>query len=116
MFQRLVARIMGKAGDDDKIPLFGVMSSGAVDLHQAGAPGGGDHIGLKPFSVGDVPNVDLFMFEQFRRLHQLGVQRAAPLVMKVGTGHAGPMDLRFEQSCQHGAGIFQGVEFGKPVC
>src|SRR5262245_35761674 len=86
----------GEAGDDDNIALFRQMSSGSIDANSPGAFFCVEGIGLKPVSVGDVPNVNMLVRKDVGGLEQVFIDGDASFIMKVCVGHHGSVDLGFK--------------------
>lgn len=101
VFFRLGRRQVGETRDNHEVSLFGMVSGGTVDLNGTGISGGRDDVGLKAAAGGNVPDMDMFVGDQVGRLHQTAIDRTAPFVVEIGRGHTGPVDLGFEDRCEH---------------
>src|SRR5574342_430655 len=78
------------------------MGGGAVHRDDAAAPRALDGVGGEARPPGDVPDVDLLVRPDAGRLHEVLVDADRALVVLVGVGDGGPVDLRPEEAAAHG--------------
>ena len=91
----------GKRGHDDQIAHLHVARCAAVERDDAAAFFGTDGVGAETRTIGDVPDVDLFEFADAGRFQQQAVDGDRALVVELGVGDGGAVDLGFQQGQVH---------------
>jgi hypothetical protein len=90
------------AADDDQVERLDQVGGRAVDADLSGARLALDHVGLQPVSVRDVVDVDQLVGEHLRPVHQVAIDRHGSLVLDIGLGDRGAVDLRLQHGSYHG--------------
>ena len=93
---RLLELHAGVGGDDEHVAHLRLAGGCAVETDRTAAAPAADHIGVEPFTVGNVPYLHPFALDQVGRLHQLLVDGDASHVIEVRLGNGHPMDFRFQ--------------------
>src|SRR5690606_5779460 len=74
---------------------------GTVQLEDTGAARAGDHVGGEPRPVIHVDNLDFLIGKEVGRVEQVLVHRQRTLIVEIGRGDRGTMDLRLHQVAPH---------------
>ena len=88
--------------DDDQVSRFDEVRGGAVDADLAGVAGAGDGVGRQAGAIGDVQYVHLLVRKDAGFFEQGGVDGDRALVIQIGAGDCGAVQLGLEQGQDHG--------------
>ena len=88
-------------GEDDQVSRAGEVGGGAVDLDRPGARFPLDGVGREARPSGDVVDLDTFVREDSGGGQERPVDRDGPLVVEVGAGDGGAVDLGLEHRELH---------------
>ena len=89
------------AGDDHQIALLDQVCRCPVDADLAGSSRPGNGVRRQTGSIGDIQDVHLLVHDDVGRVHQILVDRDAPLVVQIGVSDRGPVNLRFQERSLH---------------
>jgi hypothetical protein len=98
---RLVGRHVGVRRENHQVAGLVEVRRGAVDANDARAARPFERVRHQPRAAGDVPNVHGFVRKDAGGLEQVGVDRDAALVMKIGVGDGRTVNLRLEHVQAH---------------
>src|SRR3984957_16164297 len=90
------------AGQNDEVAGLNEVGSGPIDADVTGATSTRDDVGGQTGAVGDVVDVDLFVLQEARALHEIQVDGDGADVVQVGPGDRGAMDLAEQEVPEHG--------------
>ena len=104
---------VGGGGDeghnDDAVADGGEAGGGAVDADDAGAGGAGEDVSFEAVAVFAIGDEDLLVGEQAGGAEEVGIDGDGAVVVEVGLGDDGLVDLGFEQGGENG-----GTPFANP--
>ena len=86
-----------KGEDDDAVADVGEAGGGAVDADDAGAGGTGDDVGFEAVAIFAIGDKDLFVGKQAGGTEEVGIDGDGAVVVQVGLGDDGLVDLGLEQ-------------------
>lgn len=87
--------------DDDEVTFLREAGGGAVDADDAGVFLAADGVGRETLAVIDVQDIDLLVGQDVGLVHDGTVDGDRALIMKVGLGHHGAVNLAFEHTDIH---------------
>lgn len=88
--------------DNHEIAGFDEVRGGAVDADLAGVSGAGDGVGRQAGAVRDVQYVHLLVREDAGFFQKIRVDGDRPLVIQIGAGDCGAVQLGLEHCQDHG--------------
>lgn len=92
---------VGVGANDDEVALLREAGGGTVDADDTGILFALDNVGGETVAVVDVEDVDLLIGEDVGFVHDSAVDGDRALVMEVGLGHRGAVNLAFEHADIH---------------
>ena len=112
MTSRLVVVEVHERGDDDDVARLVQVRRGTVDADDAALTRPRESVGHEPRAPRDVPEMNGFVRKDSCRVHEVGVNGDAPLVLEVRLRDHRPMDLGAEHLAPHRALLVRGVPRG----
>ena len=92
---------VAEGGQDHDVARGHEVGRGTVDADHTRARRADEGVGAEAVAVADVPDVDLLVLEDAGGLHQIGVDGDRTLVVEVGLGDGGTVDLAQEHASAH---------------
>ena len=101
VLSQFLAAEAGIGADYNAVTWGGLVRGGAIDRDDAGLGGGTNRVSDETFTIADVIDVDLFVFQDAGEIEQISIDCTGSFIVHLRVGHAGAMEFGFEQGTKH---------------